>query len=1446
MASSPPPCAVRVLQYHDRIVLHDLTFILQNTDVSNRNSLIDAANSVNSQHPRRTVRAPIADVDLLGLNDIATPTLSASSFSQASHRNDRYLVLPFAPVDDPRAPPSPFTSTTPPASPVSVDAVPAFLGIIPLHSAVHAIFATQVRRAGTLPSGPVYAVTKVSLLRLAALSPLQPKDDRDISAAISKVLESGHVYYSVNTNLSQPLSNPPMTPSQNKRPFFWNFPLVSRIPPEFRAWCPICIYGFVTAHPMTFIRDSDGTLSSSLGMTSFNLTLISRRSRRRAGTRYITRGVDAMGDVANFVETEQVVWRSETDPIASYTIIRGSIPIFWRQIDGIARPAPKVDPGLVPSRHAFARHFASLATNYGIVRAISLIDKRGAEASLAQAYDRHFELYLASPAMTLPPPSLLAFDFHAHCAGKEYARGLSTLMQQISDDDDAFSFNIVQPETSISSSTQTGVFRVNCVDCLDRTNVVQSMIARAVLSNQLRAVFAKIFTDLPTGNIALSPDAEDRFKHIWGDNADAISKQYAGTGALKTDFTRTGKRSTTGVIGDGVKSVMRMYNKLFVDEGRQEIIDILCANACIRPFATPETSVGRNPSISGKTSTSTNVGSGLGSSLWYSFEAMRINAAGDRQSVYIELHDEVMYVTTSDGVSFEYPRNALIAWSKGANPKSFDRQAPAKIRLVYKPSYSLPATTYPLDLQFRDGVTMRENFLRALISWARPEPAKLLTGAEVRVRVFAALHVGECRLSDWDLERSAGHDESNVLIAIVVPECNSDGRPHGLAAVPVDVDNSDLVVLAALSVSAHGPAIAILASADVARTTMNVEEATWASSGTFNSGGAVAVAVEACGASFCFVSVRVDNRPELSAALTGLKLGRSKLDMSVQFDHVWISGIMGGIKVENEGRRIWTQAEDGGLCYSLTNGLSVLRYSLPTLRYSEKLHDRSLWKGNTVPVHTEPTWICLADSLVDGRKVPQLPKTPCRSVVVLSDLRAENVSIPMEIETQSLMTCSVMVDCELSQSEPAVSRATIRPTTNPVWTEKLRLTMMPCDPDDIFDSFVVGQIVVPNVIGDPVVAGDFVVPLALARDGVVGFDVRCRLGACLTGRVVGRVHVGLQPADTLNAKTDGQFLEHQLDKASVSQGISPAVAERKVGVATKKSQLDEVNEKFGVARRKGARQVKSMVSRLSSLLSQPTAVSSSGPSGTSWSERPSELTNTDLSAAQRTSTRVKSENLKSAKTAQGLTDNTDAINGGDKWWSNHTDATRSQGVQELIPTRWNRASAPPVSASGSGEQNISNNLVEGLDTFVMDRRGSQRAKQSLASTADSLPGTGMSHSQTRAGDNIPDALLLGLSLRPLEPANPTNGGSGVMSGHLSSNKQADKGTKSSSDVLLSKLTGLSNDLNKKKPQAEIDDAWGEFESAEPRTNDSKAYDVLSRPEKDSSGSKSSSDDLIQW
>lgn len=95
---------------------------------------------------------------------------------------------------------------------------------------------------------------------------------------------------------------------------------------------------------------------------------------------------------------------------------------------------------------------------------------------------------------------------------------------------------------------QSGVFRTNCIDCLDRTNVVQSMIARRTVDLALRDAGLVLPVGASEADAAecraclarLWPGFEGAFKGVWADNADTCSVQYSGTPALKTDFTRTG------------------------------------------------------------------------------------------------------------------------------------------------------------------------------------------------------------------------------------------------------------------------------------------------------------------------------------------------------------------------------------------------------------------------------------------------------------------------------------------------------------------------------------------------------------------------------------------------------------------------------------------------------------------------------------------------------------------------------------------------------------------------------------------------------------------------------------------------------------------------------------------------------------------------------------------
>jgi hypothetical protein len=73
-----------------------------------------------------------------------------------------------------------------------------------------------------------------------------------------------------------------------------------------------------------------------------------------------------------------------------------------------------------------------------------------------------------------------------------------------------------------------------------RTNVIESLIALKLLDIQWQ--------------VLRIPDIRPEFlsqrimSTIWADNGDALSRIYTGTGALKSGFTRTGKRTFTGKV----------------------------------------------------------------------------------------------------------------------------------------------------------------------------------------------------------------------------------------------------------------------------------------------------------------------------------------------------------------------------------------------------------------------------------------------------------------------------------------------------------------------------------------------------------------------------------------------------------------------------------------------------------------------------------------------------------------------------------------------------------------------------------------------------------------------------------------------------------------------------------------------------------------------------------
>ncbi|CAK5264927.1 unnamed protein product [Mycena citricolor] len=314
--------------------------------------------------------------------------------------------------------------------------------------------------------------------------------------------------------------------------------------------------------------------SESEEVTPADYTIISRRSRDRAGLRYQRRGIDDDAHVANFVETETILRleREGSPNIFSYVQLRGSIPLFWTQTGLALKPPPVLatDRTHAQNLDAIRRHFLRTIPRYGPHTVVNLAEQHGKEGQVTGAY-RDYMAELAEKDAVYHE-----YDFHQETKGMKY-ENISQLIDTMERTFEQQGYLWISGNYTMSS--QKGIYRVNCIDCLDRTNVVQSAFARHVMNNQLSAVA------LTHPSSDGRTEADNVFNDVWANNGDAISRAYAGTSALKGDFTRTGKRDLSGMLNDGVNSLARMYTSTFSDWFSQAVIDFTLGNRTISVFS---------------------------------------------------------------------------------------------------------------------------------------------------------------------------------------------------------------------------------------------------------------------------------------------------------------------------------------------------------------------------------------------------------------------------------------------------------------------------------------------------------------------------------------------------------------------------------------------------------------------------------------------------------------------------------------------------------------------------------------------------------------------------------------------------------------------------------------------------------------------------------------------
>ncbi|KAE8395729.1 SacI homology domain-containing protein [Aspergillus alliaceus] len=474
----------------------------------------------------------------------------------------------------------------------------AMLGFIKFTGTYYMLLVTKRSQVAMLGGHYIYQVDGTELISLtsSSTSRLRPEKNTEEAryiAILNNLDLTRSFYFSYSYDITHTLQRnicrerkahqdgcPKPFQQDYNTMFIWNHHLLSPALANLKnpyEWCLPIIHGYVEQAKM-----------SVYGRLVY-ITIIARRSRFFAGARFLKRGANDLGYVANDVETEQIVSEMTTtsfhsagpdlyaNPLyTSYVQHRGSIPLYWTQENSGVSPKPDIELNLVdPFYSAAALHFDNLFERYGapiyVLNLIKSRERTPRESKLLKEYTNAID-YLNQ---FLPEDKKLIYKpWDMSRAAKSRDQDVIGTLEEIAGEiipKTGFFKNGHDVESGLR--LQNGIARTNCIDCLDRTNAAQFVIGKRAFGHQLHALGI-----IQGTTVEYDTDAVNLFTDMWHDHGDTIAIQYGGSHLVNTMATYRKINQWTSHSRDMVESFKRYYNNSFLDAQRQEAYNLFLGN----------------------------------------------------------------------------------------------------------------------------------------------------------------------------------------------------------------------------------------------------------------------------------------------------------------------------------------------------------------------------------------------------------------------------------------------------------------------------------------------------------------------------------------------------------------------------------------------------------------------------------------------------------------------------------------------------------------------------------------------------------------------------------------------------------------------------------------------------------------------------------------------------
>ncbi|KEP65797.1 UNVERIFIED_CONTAM: SAC1 phosphoinositide phosphatase, putative [Hammondia hammondi] len=364
----------------------------------------------------------------------------------------------------------------------------------------------------------------------------------------------------------------------------------------------LLVYTFRGASPLSSSLPSLSSSSSSASFSSVSEALASQQHLQQKGASVLRLRGSGRVDLFSFVQ------------------IRGSLPLVWQQTPTLKwAPPAQVVGGAEESAAAASLHFDGLLKHYGPTTVVNLINKKGWEKRLGDLFE---QLVAQQKSKDL---SFIWFDFHHECSKMRW-HNLSRLLEQVhaqlkqqqhfhvvctlpADSDAATGaagkafFSWSEPLRALPGwkksevyRLQRGVCRINCIDCLDRTNVVESVFGKRVLAELLVATRVHAAPLAQASNPQLSRAssslASSRPSKTGGGNGEAVSSLSPSSSSLPQHSPSSSSLPPTSSARDPLpvdfSAEATELRKRTAEEGERAVTDACAQPLAPLPFTPPE------------------------------------------------------------------------------------------------------------------------------------------------------------------------------------------------------------------------------------------------------------------------------------------------------------------------------------------------------------------------------------------------------------------------------------------------------------------------------------------------------------------------------------------------------------------------------------------------------------------------------------------------------------------------------------------------------------------------------------------------------------------------------------------------------------------------------------------------------------------------------------------